>query len=142
MNNRINKNVPLVLFVLLGVFIGLQIAEPVSAVKLVDHGFVTFKDQNSTVNYSWKTYQYSKNNVKIIGYESEPQLGIKVKLNFYLKKVQKNKLKITMQICGFYYQGRYYKYSDSSHEYVKTRMSAAQFYWKCLKPELKSGSLN
>jgi len=134
------KNIVLIAAILSMFVFSLQIAEPVAAAKLkvVDHGSTKFKDpyDKSTVTYKWKTYQMGTNYVEVVGSYYFPEYNLREYVYVYLKKVSKTKIKMSGKITV--------KDSHSSHSqsigshYYYTKLTAAQYYWRVVRPEMLS----
>ena len=124
-----NKKIFLMLSVLFMVFLGFQFAEPAAAVKVVDHGtrYVGPTDHYQIV---WKTYQYNNNFLKVVStiYYKNPNTK-KYELNFNsvttLKKITKTTLK--------YEETRKQFVNPVDLHYTKTKLTAAQYYWRIYK---------
>ena len=140
-----NKNMFAVLMTLFIVFVGLQFAEPATAAKVVDHGtkYVWSGQDNAWMKITWTAYQYQyKKNCKInnnflkiyrTGYIKNPKTKKYVYQSddtFTLTKVGKNSVKITCKSkpdeLG----------PGTSVEYRKTKLTAAQYYWRVFKHEI------
>ena len=124
-----NKNIFLMLSVLFMVFVGFQFAEPAAAVKVVDHG-TKYIDSSHHVKVVWKTYQYNNNFLKVYTnhYYKNPNTK-KYELNFNsvttLKKIAKTTLK--------YEETRKQFVNPVDVHYEKTKLTAAQYYWRIYK---------
>lgn len=118
------------------VLFSFQLAEPVSAVKLIDKGtkYVS-SEQFGDMKITWKTYRVNKNYIKIHSttYTKNPDTG---SYSFAwnniitLKKVSKTRIKIR-------------EWTDSELapgsviiNYAHTRLSANQYYWKVYRPQI------
>jgi len=129
------KNSYIIIAMIFMVFIGLQMAEPVSAAKakLIDKGQAPSGD--STV--VWKAYQYSTN--YIVVKEKFYQKRKIVQTNtIYIIKTAKKKIKTIETIRGYSYfpdgSGKmYYYYNIKS--YIKSPLSAKTFYFKEIRPK-------
>ncbi|HML05484.1 MAG TPA: hypothetical protein VK426_06905 [Methanobacterium sp.] len=105
----------------------IQTVEPVSAAKLkvVDKGSVSYTDPDEgTFTYSWKTYQKGTSYVKIIGYVYSQKYNYGTSMTYYLQKVSKKKLKISMSAYGH----------KTNIETVYTKTTAARYYWNVFRP--------
>ncbi len=127
-----NKNVPFVFVALFISFISFQIAEPVAAVKVVDH-FVKYQpdSQYGDIKKVATTYQYNNNYLKI---KTEVYKKSGTKYVFWenwwasLTKVSNTKLRINNwpTIDGP---------SVDTH-YVTTSLTAAQYYWRVYRAQI------
>ena len=114
--------------------LSLQMAAPASAAKLkvVDHGSVKFKDPsgNGTDTFTWKTYQKGANYVEMVGYLYLPKYNVGAHTYLYLQKVSKNKIKMyAKETAKNYNTGKTFK-QNLGTSYYKTKLTAAQCYWK------------
>lgn len=128
-----NKKTIFAAFLLL-VFVGaLNFSEPASAVttKLIDKGSVTFYDSSEGVysTYKWKTYKKGYNYVFVKG--TMYYYGIGISNNYYFEKISKTKLYFKTTVGG----------KKAYSATIKTRLNAVNFYWKYVKPDLKSGEM-
>ena len=123
-----NKRISLIFVVLFIVFLGLQVAEPVAAVKVVDKftRYAPINSQDSGAKKVFTLYQYNKNYLKIKEVMRRWNPKTKkyghpfVKWSAVIKKVSKTKLKISeWEAC-----------SGSYKEYIKTHLTAARYYWR------------
>jgi hypothetical protein len=130
----VNKNIVAALMALFVVFVGFQFAEPAAAVKVVDHGtkYVWNGKEGGWMKITWKAYQYNNNYLKIYkkSYLKDPNTKkhyISVYEKWVLTKTTKNSVKITDWLYG----------SDIDPEksvvYDKTKLTAAQYYWRIFK---------
>ena len=131
-----NKNMFAVLMTLFIVFVGLQFAEPATAAKVVDHGINHEWDPQDGVwvKITWKTYQYNNNYIKTYStvYTKKPKAK-KYVLEWHetstLAKVTKNSIKETYRldskICP-----------NKGVFYDKTKLTAAQYYWRIFRHEI------
>jgi len=140
-----NKNRVMVLTVLFMVFAGLQFAEPVAAVKVVDHGTKIVNDHElGWMKIVWKTYQYrykktgkiNNNFVKTYAKYYFKQKSGKYKLvetqDITLAKVTKSTIKITINAR---HPGEK-PIGKPGVTYRKTKLTAAQYYWRVFRSEL------
>lgn len=134
------KNKSILIAAVLAMFVfSLQIAEPASAAKLkvMDHGSIKFNDHSNNVTgtYKWTAYQSGINYVKIAGTYYYPH-NLKVYMYMYLQKISKTKIKISGKVIG---KAPYYSYSQSiGTHYDYTKLSAVQYYWRVLRPDMLS----
>lgn len=123
-----NKNLLFVFAILSVAVLGLQMAEPVAAVKVIDKRVLNCPSGSQDFNsgkYVFKTYKYSNNVVwiNIKGYKSNGALVFNSWTQ--LKKVSRHKLRIKEQsIEG----GWIYTYKTTSY-------SAVKYYWKVYRPQ-------
>ncbi len=131
-----NKNMFAVLMALFVVFVGFQFAEPAAAAKVVDHGTTYGWDaqDGAWAKITWKTYQYNNNFLKTYRtfYTKNPKTK-KYVLNshesFTLAKVTKNSIKET-------YRSDAGVGPAKNVFYYKTKLTAAQYYWRVFKHEI------
>jgi|GEM_PF-1778570 len=136
----VNKKMFTALTILLMVFVGLQFATPVSAVKLVDHGTkYSWDGQNGWTKATWSTYQYRYKNGKInnnfiITYVKHyAKVGGKYLFSYHEKitiaKVTKSTVKITdwtdNELCP-----------GTTKYYAKTKLTAARYYWRVYRSNI------
>lgn len=132
-----DRKVFTVLTVLFMVFVGLQLASPVSAAKLVDNYSMSKYDKytNSWYKTTWKAYQYYKNGklnnnfVKIYrtGYVKHSKSKKYVAEDtdiLIIAKISKSTVKITWIFD-----------SKKDISYEKTGLTAARYYWRVFRPE-------
>ncbi len=137
-----NKNILAALMVLFVVFVGFQFAEPAAAVKVVDHGTkYGWNGQDWTWDkVTWKTYQYNNNFLKVYRtlYTKNPKTKkyvVKGHDSFAIAKVTRSSVKIT-------------NWSDlgigpsKNVQYYKTKLTAAQYYWRTFRHEVTIICLN
>lgn len=111
------------------VFVGFQFAEPAAAVKVVDQG-TRYVGPTDHYKIAWKTYQYNNNFLKVVStiYYKNPNTK-KYELNFNsittLQKITKNTLK--------YKETRKQFVNPVDLHYTKTKLTAAQYYWRIYK---------
>lgn len=127
-----NKNISVICAVLFMVVISFQIAEPVAAVKVVDH-FVKYQpdSQYGDIKKITTTYQYNNNYLKI---KTEVYKKSGNKYVFWenwwtnLTKVSNTKLRIDNwpTIDGP---------SVDTH-YITTSLTAAQYYWRIYRVQI------
>jgi hypothetical protein len=110
------------------VVVGLQIAEPVAAVKVIDKRVLYCPDGSQDFDsgkYVFTTYKYNNNVVwqNIKGYDQNNALVFNTWTQ--LKKVTKRKLRIKEQSIegGWIYT------------YKKTSYTAVKYYWKVYRPK-------
>lgn len=123
------------IFVFLTAF---QIAAPVSAVKVINKGtwYVKETEAGGPGKYSWTTYKYTKNHIKVVQkmYKLTSTRYVLVEKRWVIfKKVKKNRLK---------YVQSYDPRSNSQKGYIKTKYSAVKYYWKYYKPNYLRKPLN
>lgn len=114
---------------------GLQMAAPVSAAKLIDHGSHTYYDNTTHKTYTttWKAYQYSKNYI-VVKYNDYINKKLKGTEKLTIIKVSKKKIKLIQTMKGSYKNednlNSYYKaeYID----YLKYYSTARDFYFNSL----------
>lgn len=121
---------------ILSVFVcGLQMASPVAAVKVIDHG--SFYDSESSTATTWKTYQYSANYI-IVKMKSYQKSKIINTMTITIKKVSAKKLKLVtvMKASEKNPDGlmsySYFKRTD----YLKYSPNARKFYYNEIRPGL------
>jgi len=137
-----NKNILAALIALFVVFVGFQFAEPAAAVKVVDHGtkYGWSGQDCAWEKITWKAYQYEKNGkinsnfikIYMTYYTKNPKTKkyvVKFHDTFTIAKVTKNSVKITDRSdAGIG--------PDISVDYEKTKLTAAQYYWRVFKHEI------
>ena len=131
-----NKSILIVAVLAMFVF-SLQIAEPAAAAKLkvMDHGSIKFKDHsnNATGTYKWTAYQSGINYVKVAGTYYYPY-NLKLYMYVYLQKISKTKIKMSSKLIV---KAPYYSYSKNmGTQYGYTKLSAVQYYWRVLRPDM------
>lgn len=136
------KNTVLIVGILFMFVVGLQTAAPASAAKLkmIDHGSIKFKDPtvNGIDTFSWKTYQRGTNYVEMVGYLAMPG-NVVAHTYVYLQKVSPNKLKMYgNEIVTDHNSGKSFKYNLGT-QYYKTKLTAAQCYWKFARSGFLAG---
>ena len=132
-----NKNIIFAALISFMFVFSLQIAEPVAAYKLkvVDKGHISHPGD---WKYSWKTYQRGTSYVNVHMHVYDYKTKQTSTYDLLLKKGSKNKLKWTSTISG--------KYDDVSYKYIITRhehtkLTAARFYWRAVRPEMLAGNI-
>ncbi len=125
---------------ILSVFVcGLQIASPVAAVKMIDHGSNSFYDDYSktTTTTAWKTYQYSANYI-IVKAKTYQKSKIVSTMTLTIKKVSAKKLKFVsvMQAKTKNPDGLMSYYYSKSTDYMKYSPNARKFYYNEIRPGL------
>lgn len=131
--STISKKTIFAAFIMLVFVCGINSVEPASAAKtkLIDKGSVTFFDaeEGKYVKYAWKTYKKGNNYVFVKGTMYFDGIGISS--NYYLVKTSKTKLYFKATVGG----------KKVGSDYIKTNLNAVNFYWKYLRPDLKSGDM-
>ncbi len=122
-----DKRIFIAITALFMVFVGFQFAEPVIAVKVVDHGTKCGKGMDDMdVKINWKTYQYNNNFMKTYDTVYSEYKG-KYYLAWHdvttIAKVTKSSVKITEWTDSELCPGTTVKYS-------KTSLTAARYYWR------------
>lgn len=134
------RNKSILIAAVLAMFVfSLQIAEPAAAAKLkvIDHGSIKFKDtyEHCTDTYKWTAYQSGINYVKVVGTYYYPH-SLKEYVYVYLQKISKTKIKMTGKVVA---KAPYYSSSKNlSTQYYYTKLSAVQYYWRVLRPDMLS----
>jgi hypothetical protein len=107
--------------------ISMQIAAPAMTPKLMDSGSSKFFDPitEKYINYSWKAYQFNKNNL-IVKF-SVNWYGAIVNGGLTLKKIGPI-LTSVLKIEG----------NTIEMKFMKTPLTAALFYWRVIKPAFNS----
>ncbi len=133
-----NKNIFTVLTVLFMVFVSFQLAGPVAAAKVVDHGTkYAWNGQDGYFKIVWKTYQYNDNFLKtyVTKYlrddETKKYNELGIDEEFTFAKVTKSSLKIT-NIAEWLVD---FDTDPVDVSYKKTSLSAAQYYWRVFRPQ-------
>jgi hypothetical protein len=122
------KNIVLLSGILFMIMIGLQAAEPVAAAKLVDHGAIKGTDADyGYYKVSWFTYQTGVNYVKVNVFDYWAFCDDTNKMTMTLKKVSKKKIKLTMYDSDT---------KSSFTTYGNTKLTAAQYYWRVIRPSM------
>ena len=120
------KNIVLIAGMLFILAFGLQIAEPVAAAKLVDQVSLKRTDADGQQGkFSLFTYQKGVNYIKSHEFDYWASTDHTYKSIRTIKKVGKNKIKITISFFGF-----------KNSEYVHTKLTAAQYYWRVERPAI------
>ncbi len=138
-----NKNIVMALTLLFVVFAGFQFAAPVSAAKVVDHGYKKVYDGDlGWMKISWTAYQYTKNGkinnnfVKIHAKYYIKQQSGKYALvetqDITLAKTTNSTVKITINAR---HPGEK-PIGKPGVTYRTTKFSAAQYYWRVFRSEL------
>ena len=124
-----DKKIFIALSLLFMVFVGFQFTAPVSAVKVVDHGTkYGYDNMYGWMKLKWTTYQYNNNFLKTPVKIYVKQNGKYVYMNtltFTVAKVTKNSVKRINQ------QGK-----DKYVDYVKTKLTAARYYWRIYRHDI------
>lgn len=115
---------------------GLQMAAPVSAAKLIDHGsYSYYEDQSHQIlKTTWKTYQYNKNYI-IIKIKNYVDNNLDYTEKITLKKVSNRKLKSVYEIQSKFKDEdgmMSYSYSKTT-QYKKYSSSARKYYYSGLR---------
>ncbi len=122
------KNLALLVGVLFVLFIGLQVAEPVSAAKLVDKVSIKRTDVSGHYGkFSLFTYQKGVNYIKIYEFDYWAVTDHTDKVIRTITKVGKNKVKITTTFPDI---------KETNVDYEYTKLTAAQYYWRVERPAL------
>ena len=133
-----NKNIFMMLSVLFMVFVGFQFAEPAAAVEVVDHGTkYAYNGQDGYIKVTWKTYQYNNDFLKtyVVKYgrndeTKKYELGNDEEYTF--AKVTKNSLKTT-DVADWVVD---FDMDPVQISYCKTKLTAAQYYWRVFRPQV------
>ena len=131
------KNI-LLISIIFSMFIGIQIAEPASAAswKTIDHGSIKLNgDTAGIITYKWTTYQKGVNNVEMKFSFDVPKEKFKQYYQINLQKVSKTKLKMIGKTYVAYYTGKHDS-TSSSTQYQHTKLTAAQYYWRVIRPSM------
>lgn len=125
------KGVPVVFAFILLLFIGLQVAEPVTACKVVDYRVKYINQDTQYITgqgkYTWTVYQYSNNNLWIRWrvYQKTGTKYVRVAQSWIqLKKISKNTLRIKESAIDVGYV----------YSYKNTKLTAAKYYWRVYRP--------
>lgn len=104
---------------------------------MVDHGSIKLNGSTAgIVTYKWTTYQKGVNNVEMKFSFYVPKEKFKLYYRIYLQKVSKTKLKITGETGVVNYKtGKHYT-ENSDVQYLHTKLTAAQYYWREIRPPL------
>jgi hypothetical protein len=134
------KKPTILALLILSVFVcGLQMASPVAAVKVIDHGSNSYYDDfsNSTTTNTWKTYQYSANYI-IVKMKSYQKSKIAYTMTLTIKKVSSKKLKLVsvMKASTKNPDGLMSYYYSKSTDYMKYSPNARKFYYNEIRPGL------
>ncbi|MDP3485091.1 MAG: hypothetical protein Q8S06_06245 [Methanobacteriaceae archaeon] len=119
---------------------GLQMASPVAAAKVIDHG--SYYDSESSTATTWKTYQYSANYI-IVKMKTYQKGKIKDTSTITIKKVSAKKLKLVQvfQTKEKNPDGLMSYYYVKGTTYLKYSSNARKFYYNEIRPGLLEGSL-
>jgi hypothetical protein len=127
------RSIPILFAFVLMVFVGLQAAEPASAVKVVDYNVKYVKNTQHVTDgkYTWTTFQYNRNNLWI-RWRVYEKINGKYVYRFQswtqLKKISRTTLRIKEQALEFGWQ----------YEYKHTHLTAARYYWRIYRPMMLS----
>jgi hypothetical protein len=128
------KNIVLITLMLSIFVFSLQIAEPVAAVKVVDHGTkVTYDNDLGWMKIVWKTYQYNNNYLKMhvkYYFKQNGKYVLDESDNITLAKITKSKIKITINALSVDNIG-----GKPGVTYRKTELNAAHYYWREFRSE-------
>lgn len=122
------KNILLITAIVSMLIFGLQMAEPAAAASLkqVDHGSYKINGpHNDYFTYSWKTYQYKTNYVKIREYAK-----FKGEKTQTMTMTLRTESKYILQVREFYNKKWAITY------YIPEKRTAAQYYWRVIRPQL------
>ncbi|MDI6723189.1 MAG: hypothetical protein QMD61_00930 [Methanobacterium sp.] len=132
---NINKKVFAAVALLFMVLFSFQLAEPVSALKLVDKGtkFIS-SEQFGDMKISWKTYKFNRNYLKIYSttYIKNPDTGRYVVSWHHvitLSKVSRKRIKIKDWTDSELAPGTIISYD-------RTRLSAYRYYWSFYRSQI------
>ena len=134
-----NKNLVLMALMMSMFVFGLEIAEPAAAasMKVVDHGSVKFKDgYGNPGTFTWKTYQIKTSYVEMVGHAYSPKTKKEAYMYVYIQKISKNIVKISGKDVLKYAGHTKTKFIPT--EYCYSKLTAAQCYWRYLRPYLLS----
>lgn len=139
-----NKNILLIAAILSMFVFSVQVAEPAAAasLKVVDHGAIKLKDpvnNSKFITYKWTTYQRGTSYVAMIGYLYSPGTNKGVYTYIYLQKVRKNLIKMYGKQIMKNYNTRTSTTKKLSTTYCYTKLTAAQAYWRVIKPSFLQG---
>lgn len=113
-----NKLIMVGVLLVMGIFL----ASPISAATQIDKGgYAIYDDEFGDGYFTWHTFKYNNNYVKVFAHEIYPDADVKGSIVIILNKYSSTKLKLSM--------GAHTDYGNFADSYVvKTKYNAVQYY--------------